>query len=240
MSQQPIIFLTLGASASILIFGSAVRAFEYPLTDQAPSPVAFDYYWNSFWCIILTQTTVGYGEIFPITALGRLTTIFACLWGMFNMSMIIVTLTNIISLSSEEEKAFGEIEGSKTELKNLSDDAASLIQKYGLYYLARKKDMDYRKTLKCRTDYMTVQHRFQFKRNQIKYANPDIGDAIDELTNTVFNTLKDGSKRIKLLKDDVTKQVCEMRQNQYEMDVKIANLYDNCLKINSFLCLCNR
>jgi hypothetical protein len=188
-----------------------VRAFEYPLVDQAPSPVAFDYYWNSFWCIILTQTTVGYGEIYPITALGRLTTIFACLWGMFNMSMIIVTLTNIISLSSEEEKAFAEIEGSKTELKNLSDDAASFIQKYGLYYLAKRKNLDERKTLKCRTDYMTVQHRFQFKRNQIKFANPDIGDAIDELTNTVFNTLRDGSKRIKLLKDDVTKQVCEMR-----------------------------
>ena len=74
----------------------------------------------------------------------------------------------------------------------------------------------------------------------IKYANPDIGDAISDLSETINGFLGNGAKRIKLLKEDVTKQICEMRQNQYEMDVKIAKLYDNSLKINSFLCLCNR
>jgi hypothetical protein len=74
----------------------------------------------------------------------------------------------------------------------------------------------------------------------IKYANPKITDAIDELSETVFGFLENGTKRIKLLKEDVTKQICEMRQNQYEIDVKMAKLYDNSLKINSFLCLSNR
>lgn len=154
--------------------------------------------------------------------------------------MIIVTLTNIITLTKEEEKAYNQLEESKEQQKTLNDDAAKLIQKYWYYFMAKQKRMDFRKRLKSRTDYMIVQHRFHFKRMMIKYANPDIGDAIDELSETVFGFLSNGTKRIKLLKEDVTKQVCEMRQNQYEMDVKVAKLYDNSLKINSFLCLCNR
>jgi Ion channel len=56
------------------------------------------------------MTTVGYGDIYPVTHLGRLTTIFACIWGMFIISMIIVTLTSIITLSNEEEKAYNQLQ----------------------------------------------------------------------------------------------------------------------------------
>lgn len=240
MDSSPLVFLSVGITSSIIIFGVAVRNFEYPLLDQAPSAVNFEYYWNSFWCMVLTMTTVGYGDIYPVTHLGRLTTILACIWGMFIMSMIIVTLTNIITLTKEEDDAYNSLEESKELIKILHNDAALFIQKYYQYYTARKQQMDFRKRLKSRTDYMIVQHRFHFKRMMIKYANPDITDAIDELSETVFGFLSNGTKRIKLLKEDVTKQISEMRQNQYEIDVKMAKLYDNSLKINSFLCLCNR
>jgi hypothetical protein len=56
--------------------------------------------------MILTMTTVGYGDIFPVTTAGRITTIIACIWGMFVVSMIIVTLTNIIMLTKEEDAAY--------------------------------------------------------------------------------------------------------------------------------------
>jgi hypothetical protein len=95
-------------------------------------------------------------------------------------------------------------------------------------------------SLKLRTGYMILQHRFHFKRMMIKYANPKITDAIDDLTGTVFGFLDKGAKGIKSLKKDVKFQVCEMRKKQYEIDIKMARLYDNTLKINSFLCLCNR
>jgi potassium intermediate/small conductance calcium-activated channel subfamily N protein 2 len=115
MSSSPLTFLSVGCTGSIIIFGIAVRNFEYPLLDQAPSAVNFEYYWNSFWCMVLTMTTVGYGDIFPVTHLGRLTTILACIWGMFIMSMIIVTLTNIITLTSEENDAYIDLEESKEQ-----------------------------------------------------------------------------------------------------------------------------
>lgn len=87
---------------------------------------------------------------------------------------------------------------------------------------------------------MIVKQRFFFKRMMVFYSNPDIEDAIEDLSKTVYGFLTQGSSKIKMLKTEVTKQICEMRQNQYEIDVKMTKLYDNTLKINSFLCLCNR
>lgn len=130
MSSKPLTFLTFGCFFSIIIFGAAVRNFEFPVRDQSPSSVSFRYYWNSFWCMILTMTTVGYGDIYPITHLGRLTTVLACIWGMFIMSMIIVALTNIITLNKDEENAYNELEMAKSQTDKLKFDAARLI----LYY----------------------------------------------------------------------------------------------------------
>jgi potassium intermediate/small conductance calcium-activated channel subfamily N protein 2 len=127
----------VGITSSIIIFGVAVRNFEYPLLDQAPSAVNFEYYWNSFWCMILTMTTVGYGDIFPVTHLGRLTTILACIWGMFIMSMIIVTLTNIITLTTEEQDAYNDLEENEDLHKDLEKYAYLFINKY-VSYLIKK------------------------------------------------------------------------------------------------------
>jgi voltage-gated potassium channel Kch len=100
-------FLTLCCAFSIFYFGAAVRNFEKTISPRDGANIfKFNYYWNAFWCMILTMTTVGYGDIFPVTTAGRITTIIACIWGMFVVSMIIVTLTNIIMLTKEEDAAY--------------------------------------------------------------------------------------------------------------------------------------
>ena len=239
MKSSPQLFLLFCCTLSIIIFGVAVRNFEYPLYEEAPSSVNFQSYQNSFWCMVLTMTTVGYGDIFPITHIGRLTTILACIWGMFIMSTIIVTLTNIITLTNEEEAAYNSLERTKESNNKLKPDAARFILYYWRYYYAKIKDYDRRKRLKARSDYITVKERFHFKRMMVLHSNPKIEEAIESLSTTVYDYLKNGSKKIKILKDDVGKQVCEMRQNQYKIDVQMLKLYDNTLKINSFLCLSN-
>ena len=51
------------------------------------------YMWNSMWCIIITMATVGYGDFVPETFLGRTVAIFACVWGNFLISLMVVSLT---------------------------------------------------------------------------------------------------------------------------------------------------
>lgn len=72
------------------------------------------------------------------------------------------------------------------------------------------------------------------------HSNPDIDQAIGQLSESIERYIKAGSTKLKVLKNDVTRQVGIIRQNQYEMDVKLLKLYDSTVKVNSFLCLCNR
>ena len=47
---------------------------------------------------------LGYGDIFPVTHLGRAVTIAACIWGVFVLSLIVVSLNNMIEMSKEESR----------------------------------------------------------------------------------------------------------------------------------------
>lgn len=51
---------------------------------------------NSIWCIIITITSVGYGDYFPKTIFGRLLDIIIAIWGLFIVSMMVVVLTNTL------------------------------------------------------------------------------------------------------------------------------------------------
>lgn len=47
---------------------------------------------NAMWLILVTMTTVGYGDITPITIGGRVVGVVICIWGMFLTSFFTVTL----------------------------------------------------------------------------------------------------------------------------------------------------
>jgi hypothetical protein len=56
------------------------------------------------WCIIITMTTVGFGDYFPSTHLGRSVGVLACLWGTFLLSLMTVALTNTIQFTHTQAK----------------------------------------------------------------------------------------------------------------------------------------
>lgn len=51
------------------------------------------------WLIMITMMTVGFGDYYPKTHIGRGISIVACFWGVFIVSMMVVTLTNATTLS---------------------------------------------------------------------------------------------------------------------------------------------
>lgn len=52
------------------------------------------------------MATVGYGDFFPISNFGRIIGIIACLWGVFIVSIFVVTLNNLLEFSKQEEKSY--------------------------------------------------------------------------------------------------------------------------------------
>ena len=53
------------------------------------------------------MATVGYGDYFPISNLGRTIGILACLWGVFIVSIFVVTLNGLLEFSKSEDKSYG-------------------------------------------------------------------------------------------------------------------------------------
>ena len=75
------------------------------MTQKEGYGMDFGYYWNCIWCIIITMTTVGYGNIFyvkftgdyfPASLPGRVIMFITSIWGVFIVSMMVVALTNTL------------------------------------------------------------------------------------------------------------------------------------------------
>lgn len=112
---------------SLVYCSYGLRIFERGL-DQL-SGLEFGNYWNCIWCIIITMTTVGFGDFYPSSIIGRIIGIVSCFIGVFLISMLVVTITNLLNLSVYEKNAYLILE--KTELKKDKDELAKkVITKY--------------------------------------------------------------------------------------------------------------
>ena len=51
------------------------------------------------WLIVITMTTVGYGEVYPQTDFGKVIAVVTALWGAFNLTLLVLTLNQIFKLN---------------------------------------------------------------------------------------------------------------------------------------------
>jgi Ion channel len=61
------------------------------------------------------MTTVGYGDVTPITIPGRTLAFLLCIWGVFLVSLMVLTLFETLKLSEEEKRALAVFD--KLELR---------------------------------------------------------------------------------------------------------------------------
>ena len=104
MKDMPYTFLFITLILPMVIGGFSLRMFERPLVETSGQD--FDSMGNCIWCIIITLTTVGYGDFFPYSHGGRTVAILVALWGSMIVSIFVVTLTNLLEFSKAELKSF--------------------------------------------------------------------------------------------------------------------------------------
>ena len=93
MMTNPGFLVIYDFTTQILVLAYILRLVEYPYhsrRDQT-SNNPLDHYYNSLWLIIMTITTVGYGDQFPRTELGRFIAVIASMWGAVVISLVVVT-----------------------------------------------------------------------------------------------------------------------------------------------------
>lgn len=83
---------------------------SYKSNDQKmANKLDFTFLANNMWLIIITMTTVGFGEGYPSTHLGRFVGVMACIIGMLLVSLMVVSLTLSSEFTQEESKVKKEI-----------------------------------------------------------------------------------------------------------------------------------
>ncbi|MEM9884169.1 MAG: ion transporter [Planctomycetota bacterium] len=103
--EEIVLFLCL---TLILLFLAAVGIYHF---EHEAQPEAFASVFHSLWWAVATMTTVGYGDVYPITVGGRVFTFFVLLMGLGVIAvptgLVASALTQARRLEAEEKNADG-------------------------------------------------------------------------------------------------------------------------------------
>ena len=119
-------FITIGIMMTLLVvlFGVATMQSEKSYDGKVDG---MDQLTNSEWLIVITMSTVGYGDMFPTTHFGRFFCLLACISGMILVSAMVVALNLASEFNKDQSIAYLAIKAKKREEEWLSS-AANVIK----------------------------------------------------------------------------------------------------------------
>lgn len=97
--REELIFF--GVTASIIFFMAAVGIYHF---EHAAQPEAFPSIIHSLWWAMITLTTIGYGDIYPVTHFGKIFTGLIIPLGLGIVSAPTCILASALSEARKEEK----------------------------------------------------------------------------------------------------------------------------------------
>ena len=108
--KNPFLSLVALMILAAALFGYAIRAFERPLYPDLPQQVSkgdtyqdYYYFWNGIWLVFIAMATVGYGDLYPKTYVGRGLCIGGIIVGITLFSMLTISMISGLSFSESEE-----------------------------------------------------------------------------------------------------------------------------------------
>ena len=100
-NPKAFVLTLLISSVSVLAF--LLLIFEYPylqyarhIGDAAPCVKGIG---TAIYLVIITLTTVGYGDLFPFTDGGNLICVITAIWGGFMASLLVLIISNVFELT---------------------------------------------------------------------------------------------------------------------------------------------
>ena len=102
-----VVFFSLSLFSAVCLRIAERPEKFYPVGGETPSMIQT--LADSLWVIYFTTTTVGYGNIYPVTHMGRLTCILACIFGNMYLGMLVVAIHQKMEHSDNENLAYSWI-----------------------------------------------------------------------------------------------------------------------------------
>jgi hypothetical protein len=88
------VVLMYSMGISLLMFSYQLRLFEKQLQPT------FRHITTAMWNVLITMTTVGYGDIAAQSHGGRAIALIVAFWGVFLVSLFVVSLNNMLEFDS--------------------------------------------------------------------------------------------------------------------------------------------
>jgi len=195
----------------IVFFTITIRIFEMELDSHPSVSCKFGNYWDTIWMVIITMLTVGYGDFYPSTVQGRGLAILSAIIGVLLISMLIVTITNMISFTYNEKVVFELIQ--RLQLKDEKDTyAAKLVSQYcNLFKVMKSKDQkDEKLKEQLREKFLISLCDYKEKNKQIYASYPPISNY--ELINTDLDGIESSLAANSLEYDEIKKNLDELNK----------------------------
>jgi len=107
-------------TASIVVLNAESRSSDANITTG----------WNAFWWAFVTITTVGYGDYYPVTVMGRIAAMFVMVMGIGIIGALASILASVLvgtpPSSEEPAPAASDASALQTELAAVKDELATL------------------------------------------------------------------------------------------------------------------
>ncbi|KRX06937.1 hypothetical protein PPERSA_07100 [Pseudocohnilembus persalinus] len=200
MKEQPYTIVSIGFFCSLFYFSFLIRVCESPLIRQGNQD--FHSYYNSIWNMIITMTTVGYGDYYAQTHLGRFIIFIVSIWGTFIISMMVVTMTNTLDPDAAENRAIAVLQ--RLFVRDKMKDAASTV----LTTLAKMQVYK----VKCKKQGIEFEKKSDFNKLVVK-----LGQAVSvyKIVNRQYRAICDEN-----IQEEMSRQFELMRQQFQDLFFK--------------------
>jgi len=159
MKKYPLKFMFCNLLLGAIYFAILVKYCESPMNKVGLYTSSQDLHQldNCLWLVIVTMTTVGYGDLFPRTVLGRAVIFVCAVYGVIVVSVIVVAIQNTLEFTILEEKAFTCINKLDSR-KDLYKQATRMISK--ILSFSRRPPTEPNKLKQCVRDLRSISHNF--------------------------------------------------------------------------------
>ncbi len=107
-----------------------------PGASPALMPKSPEYIANAFWMVLITALTVGYGDMYPATALGRTVSVLAAVMGICVIALLVSAVSNMVRMDADEESTMSFLAKRSSE-KVLRRLAAQVVHRFLAFARAR-------------------------------------------------------------------------------------------------------
>ncbi|CDW84960.1 small-conductance calcium-activated potassium channel protein [Stylonychia lemnae] len=177
----------------LFVLSYTIRLFERQLQNN------FYHITTSMWYVLITMTTVGYGDVYAYSHAGRAITVVCAFVGVLIVSLFVICLMNILKFDYSQEKSFNLLQRLKHKDILRIYAVGMLASTYKIKILRRKilerkntdKDKELRHELRMlRRQFSNHQQNFQKISKVIKNMSDPIAD-MESLKRNIFTTSND-------------------------------------------------